>query len=45
MPRLDSQEAMYDNLLLKLPSGSVDGLRSYERDCRKEPFYYYVYRI
>ena len=44
MPRLGSQEATYDDSLLKPPSGSVDGLYSYKRNRRKEPSYYYVYR-
>ena len=44
MLRLGSQEAIYDDSLLELPSSSVDGLHSYEGNCRKEPSYYYVYR-
>ena len=43
MPRLGSQEATYDDLLLKPPSGGINGLRGYERDCRKEPSYYYIH--
>ena len=44
MLRLDSQEAIYDNSLLKLPSSGIDGLCGYKRDYRKEPSYHYIYR-
>ena len=43
MPRLGSQEATYDDSLLKLPSSSIDGLRGYEGNRGKEPSYHHVH--